>query len=281
MSFKDRDYFKVKLEPQDDESLWLKCKACSELIFKKRVRENNNICPKCNEYFFLTARERIESLVDKNSFTDISKPIVAADPLDFVDSKPYSKRIEEAQLTTDLADAIILGHAAINSKSVIIAVMEFRFVGGSMGSVMGEQICHGMEEASRLNWPFILISASGGARMQEGIFSLFQMAKTSAVRAKLAENKIPFISIMTYPTTGGVASSIASLGDVIIAEKGALIGFAGRRVIQNTTGEELPDTFQTDSFALSHGSVDQVVARENLRNELSRILSFFNAVERK
>lgn len=275
MAFKDRDYFKVKLEPQDDESLWLKCKACSELIFKKRVRENNNICPKCNEYFFLTARERIESLVDDKSFTDISKPIAAADPLDFADSKPYLQRIEEAQASTELADAIIIGSAAINGKSVIIAAMEFRFVGGSMGSVMGEQICHGMEEASRLQRPFILISSSGGARMQEGVFSLFQMAKTSAVRAKLAENKVPFISIMTYPTTGGVAASIASLGDVIIAEKGALIGFAGRRVIRNTTGEELPDDFQTDSFALSHGSVDRVVTRENLRCELSRILSFF------
>ncbi|HBR10179.1 TPA: acetyl-CoA carboxylase carboxyl transferase subunit beta, partial [Candidatus Acetothermia bacterium] len=141
--------------------------------------------------------------------------------------------------------------------------------------VMGEQICHGMEEASRLQRPFILISSSGGARMQEGVFSLFQMAKTSAVRARLAENKVPFVSIMTYPTTGGVAASIASLGDIIIAEKGALIGFAGRRVIRNTTGEELPDDFQTDSFALSHGSVDRVVTRENLRCELSRILSFF------
>jgi len=275
MAFKDRDYFKVKLEPQDDESLWLKCKACSELIFKKRVRENNNICPKCNEYFFLTARERIESLVDDKSFTDISKPIAAADPLDFADSKPYLQRIEEAQASTELADAIIIGSAAINGKSVIIAAMEFRFVGGSMGSVMGEQICHGMEEASRLQRPFILISSSGGARMQEGVFSLFQMAKTSAVRARLAENKVPFVSIMTYPTTGGVAASIASLGDIIIAEKGALIGFAGRRVIRNTTGEELPDDFQTDSFALSHGSVDRVVTRENLRCELSRILSFF------
>ncbi len=275
MSFKDRDYFKVKLEPQDDESLWLKCKACNELIFKKRVREHNNICPKCNEYFFLTARERIESLVDEESFTDISKPIVADDPLNFTDSKPYRQRIEDAQANTELADAIIIGSAVIDGKSVIIAVMEFRFVGGSMGSVMGEQICHGMEEASRLKRPFILISSSGGARMQEGVFSLFQMAKTSAVRAKIAENKIPFISIMTYPTTGGVAASIASLGDVIIAEKGALIGFAGRRVIRNTTGEELPDDFQTDSFALSHGSVDRVVTRENLRGELSRILSFF------
>ncbi|MCI2424566.1 acetyl-CoA carboxylase, carboxyltransferase subunit beta [Candidatus Acetothermia bacterium] len=279
MSLKDRDYFNVKLERQDDESLWLKCKACSELIFKKRVRENNNICPKCGEYFFLTARERIESLIDDKSFTDISKSIIADDPLNFIDSKPYLKRIEEAQANTELADALILGSATINGKGVIIAAMEFRFVGGSMGSVMGEQICHGMEEALRLNRPFILISSSGGARMQEGVFSLFQMAKTSAVRAKLSENKILFISIMTYPTTGGVAASIASLGDVIIAEKGALIGFAGRRVIQNTTGEELPDDFQTDAFALSHGSVDRVVSRENLRDELSKLLSFFLEAE--
>lgn len=273
--FKDKHYFRVNLEKKPDESLWMRCKACGELVFKRRVRENNNICPHCGEYFFLTAKERIESLIDEGSFEDISQPIMAEDPLSFEDSKPYIQRIEEAQEATGLASAIIIGSAAIAETPVVIGVMDFRFIGGSMGSVMGEQICHGMEEAIARRVPFILISSSGGARIQEGIFSLLQMAKTTAVRAKLAEEHLPFISVMTYPTSGGVEASIASLGDVIIAEKGAMIGFAGRRVIQNTIAEELPKNYQTDSFALEHGFIDRVVKRENLRGELETVLGFF------
>lgn len=273
--FKDRHYFRVNLEKEADESLWMKCKACGELVFKRRVRENNNICPHCGEYFFLTAKERIESLIDEGSFEDISQPIMAEDPLDFEDSKPYTQRIEEAQEKTGLASAIILGSATVSEIPIVIGVMDFRFIGGSMGSVMGEQICHGMEEAIRRSVPFILISSSGGARIQEGIFSLLQMAKTAAVRGRLAEERLPFISVMTYPTSGGVQASIASLGDIIIAEKGAMIGFAGRRVIQNTIAEELPKEYQTDVFALEHGFIDRVVKRENLRDELKTVLSFF------
>jgi len=273
--FKDKHYFRVNLEKKPDESLWMRCKACGELVFKRRVRENNNICPHCGEYFFLTAKERIESLIDEGSFEDISQPIMAEDPLSFEDSKPYIQRIEEAQEATGLASAIIIGSAAIAENPVVIGVMDFRFIGGSMGSVMGEQICHGMEEAIVRRVPFILISSSGGARIQEGIFSLLQMAKTTAVRAKLAGEHLPFISVMTYPTSGGVEASIASLGDVIIAEKGAMIGFAGRRVIQNTIAEELPKNYQTDSFALEHGFIDRVVKRENLREELETVLGFF------
>ena len=273
--FKDKHYFRVNLEKETDESLWMRCKACGELVFKRRVRENNNICPHCGEYFFLTAKERIESLIDEGSFEDISQPIMAEDPLSFEDSKPYIQRIEEAQEATGLASAIIIGSAAIAETPVVIGVMDFRFIGGSMGSVMGEQICHGMEEAIARRVPFILISSSGGARIQEGIFSLLQMAKTTAVRAKLAAEHLPFISVMTYPTSGGVEASIASLGDVIIAEKGAMIGFAGRRVIENTIAEELPKNYQTDSFALEHGFIDRVVKRENLREELKTVLGFF------
>ncbi|MEA1871769.1 MAG: acetyl-CoA carboxylase, carboxyltransferase subunit beta [Candidatus Bipolaricaulota bacterium] len=273
--FKDKHYFRVNLEKEPDESLWMRCKACGELVFKRRVRENNNICPHCGEYFFLTAKERIESLIDEESFEDISQPIMAEDPLSFADSKPYIQRIEEAQEATGLASAIIIGSAAIAGTPVVIGVMDFRFIGGSMGSVMGEQICHGMEEAIARRVPFILISSSGGARIQEGIFSLLQMAKTTAVRAKLAEEHLPFLSVMTYPTSGGVEASIASLGDVIIAEKGAMIGFAGRRVIQNTIAEELPKNYQTDSFALEHGFIDRVIKRENLRGELETVLGFF------
>ena len=279
MAIFGKKYFKVELDraERSDEALWMKCKACNELVFKKRVRENNNICPKCGEYFFLTAPERIALLADPGSFEDISRPIVAADPLGFVDEDgiPYPEKIKRAQEETGLANEIIVGRARLDGRPVIFAVMDFRFIGGSMGSVMGEQICHGMEIAARERLPFILISATGGARMHEGILSLMQMAKTSACRKKLAESQVPFISIMTYPTTAGVQASIASLGDVTVAEKGALIGFTGRRVIQQTLKQDLPEDFQTDRFAFEHGIVDNVVKREHLREELIRILKFF------
>ncbi|MEA3355857.1 MAG: acetyl-CoA carboxylase, carboxyltransferase subunit beta [Candidatus Bipolaricaulota bacterium] len=273
--FKDKHYFRVKLDREADEGLWMKCKSCGELVFKRRVRENNNICPYCGEYFFLTAKERLESLIDEGSFEDVSSPIMADDPLAFQDTRPYPQRIEAAQKETGLPSAIIIGSANIARIPVMIGVMDFRFIGGSMGSVMGEQICHGMEEAMRRRCPFILVSASGGARIQEGVFSLLQMAKTATVRARLAAERLPFISLMTYPTTAGVEASIASMGDIIIAERGTLVGFAGRRVIRDTIAEELPKNFQTDSFALEHGFLDRVVAREDLGDELARVLNFF------
>ena len=273
--FKDKQYLRVNVDKAPDESLWMKCKACSELIFKRRVRENNNICPNCGEYFFLTVEERIEMLVDEDSFDNISMSIEAADPLGFVDRKSYQERIEQAQGVTGLPDAIVVGRATINGTSVILGVMDFRFIGGSMGSVMGEQICHGMETAMQDRCPFILVSSSGGARLQEGLFSLMQMAKTTTVRAKLAEAGLLFISIMTYPTSGGVQASIASLGDIIIAERGAMIGFAGRRVIQYTIAQELPANYQTDAFAFEHGAIDRVVQRAHMREELSSLLGFF------
>ncbi len=273
--FKEKHYFRVKLDKETDESLWMRCKSCGELVFKRKVREHKNICPHCGEYFFLTARERIESLIDAGSFEDISEPIMADDPLSFKDSKPYLQRIEEAQEETGLADAIIIGSATICGVPIVLGVMDFRFIGGSMGAVMGEQICHGVEEAIARRCPFVLVSSSGGARLQEGIFSLLQMAKTSAVRNRLAQERLPYISVMTYPTTAGVYASIASLGDIIIAEKGAMIGFAGRRVIRNTIAEELPSNYQTDAFALEHGLIDRVVNREDLREELGQVLGFF------
>jgi len=273
--FKERQYLRVDVEKERDESLWMKCKSCDELVFKRRVRENNNICPNCGEYFFLTAAERIESLVDEGSFVDDAEPIAADDPLVFVDSRPYAERIEDAQQKTGLADAVVLGRATIGGAPIVIAAMDFRFVGGSMGSVVGEQICRGIEAAVEDERPFVLISSSGGARLQEGLFSLLQMAKTAAARQRLADAGIPFISVMTYPTTGGVQASIASLGDVIIAERGAMIGFAGRRVIENTIAQELPAHFQTDAFAFEHGLVDRVAKREDLRDELATLLGFF------
>jgi acetyl-CoA carboxylase carboxyl transferase subunit beta len=277
--FKEKQYVRVDVDQERDETLWMKCKSCGELVFKRRVRESNNICPNCGQYFFHTATERIDSLVDEGSFVDLGEPIVADDPLGFVDSRPYAERIEEARDKTGLYDAILFGKAAVAGFPVVIAVMDFRFVGGSMGSVVGEQICRAIETAVSLRSPFILVSSSGGARLQEGLFSLLQMAKTAAARQRLADERIPFISVMTYPTTGGVQASIASLGDVIIAERGAMIGFAGRRVIQNTIAQELPEHFQTDAFAFEHGFVDRIVKREELRNELATVLGFFREAE--
>jgi len=273
--FKDKEYLRVDLDREPDESLWMKCKSCNELVFKRRVRENNNICPSCGEYFFLTAVERIELLIDEGSFENVAKPIAADDPLEFSDRKPYLERVVDAQAKTGLSDAILIGRATIAGFPIVIGVMDFRFIGGSMGSVVGEQICHGIETAIEDRRPFVLVSSSGGARLQEGLFSLLQMAKTVAVRAKMAEVGLPFVSVMTYPTSGGVQASIASLGDVIIAERGALIGFAGRRVIQNAMTQELPSHFQSDAFAFEHGAIDRVVGREGMRDELSSLLSFF------
>jgi acetyl-CoA carboxylase carboxyl transferase subunit beta len=273
--FRERDYLRVDLDREQDESLWMKCKACGELVFKRRVRENNNVCPSCGEYFFLTAIERIGLIVDEGSFEDVTRAIVADDPLMFSDRKAYPERVADAQATTGLGDAILVGRAAIDGFPVVIGVMDFRFIGGSMGSVVGEQICHGIETAIEDRRPFVLVSSSGGARLQEGLFSLLQMAKTTSVRARLAEAGLPFVSVMTYPTSGGVQASIASLGDVIIAERGALIGFAGRRVIQSAMAQELPEHFQSDAFAFEHGAIDRVVGREGMREELASLLGFF------
>ena len=276
--FGNKQYFRVKLEAEErgkDEALWLKCKSCGQLVFKRQVQQNRNICPKCGEYFFLTARERIKLLVDERSFRDIARPLVAVDPLHFVDLKPYPQRLEQAQQETGLASALVLGRAKIEKLPVILAVMDLRFIGGSMGSVMGEQIVHGLRRAAVRRRPFILVSSTGGARMQEGILSLMQMAKVSAARHLLAEAAVPFISVLTYPTTAGVLASIASLGDVTLAEKGALIGFAGPRVIKATINQELPPGFQTAQFALEHGIVDQVVSRAEMRGEIARLLRFF------
>jgi acetyl-CoA carboxylase carboxyl transferase subunit beta len=273
--FKERQYLRIRVDREADDSLWMKCKACGELVFKRRVRENSNVCPNCGEYFFLTAAERIESLVDPGSFEDLTERLVTDDPLEFADSRPYRDRLREAQEKTSLPDAIVVGRGTVQGIPIVLGVMDFRFIGGSMGSVMGEQICRAMEAAIAERRAFILVSSSGGARIQEGMFSLLQMAKTVVVRQKLAGAGLPFISVMTYPTSGGVQASIASLGDILIAEKGALIGFAGRRVIQQTIAQELPAHFQTEAFALERGQIDRVVRREDLREELALALGFF------
>ncbi|MEW5825965.1 MAG: acetyl-CoA carboxylase, carboxyltransferase subunit beta [Candidatus Bipolaricaulota bacterium] len=273
--FKERQYLRIRMDRDADDSLWMKCTSCGEMVFKRRVRENNNVCPNCGEYFFLTAPERVESLLDPGSIEDITKPIVTNDPLGFSDAQPYAARVAEAQELTSLGDAIVVARGAIEGIPVVLGAMDFRFIGGSMGCVMGEQICHAIETAISRRAGFVLISSSGGARIQEGTLSLFQMAKTVSSRRQLAEARLPFVSVMTYPTSGGVQASIASLGDVLIAERGALIGFAGRRVIQQTIAQELPAHFQTEAFALERGQIDRVVRREDLRSELALALGFF------
>lgn len=274
--FRRQQYVEVKLDQRGERgALWVKCAGCGELAFRERVREKHGVCPRCGAYFFLTAQERISLLVDEDSFVDVSRPIVAADPLGFTDRRPYLERLKEAQDRTGLPNETVVGRARMGNTPVVLAVTDFRFIGGSMGSVMGEQLSCAMDIAAQEVSPFVLVSSTGGARMQEGIFSLMQMVKTAAARRDLERACVPFVSVMTYPTTGGVFASIASLGDVAIAEKGALIGFAGRRVIEQTTGERLPSDFQTEAFAFDHGIVDRVVERTKLREELIRVLSFF------
>lgn len=275
--FRDEEYLRVDFEEEkeEDEALWVKCKSCDKLIFKKKLQENNHVCPNCEAYFFLTAKERIKNLTDEGTFEDRTKRIESDDPLDFNDTQGYEERIEESQAETGMFDAIIVGTGEINDKPLVLAAMDFRFIGGSMGSVVGEQIASGIELAAESDLPFVLVNSSGGARMQEGLLSLFQMVKTTSARDRLSEAGLPFISVMTYPTTAGVEASIASLGDVIIAERGALIGFAGRDVIEQTIGEELPQDFQSSQFALEHGMVDSIVERDAMRKELSDILEFF------
>lgn len=276
--FRDQEYLKVDLEgkKEEDEALWRKCKSCGKLVFKKKVRENQNVCPNCGEYFFLTAKERIEMLLDEGSYEDRTKMLESDDPLDFEDVQSYEERIRENQEETGLFDAVLVVSGDLDGVPVVLAAMDFRFIGGSMGSVAGEQIAHGIDLAVAEMQPFILVSSSGGARMQEGLLSLMQMVKTSTAREKLARKKLPFISVMTYPTTAGVEASIASLGDVIIAERGAMIGFAGKRVIEETIDEELPPEFQSGQFAYEQGIVDRIADRDELKRELSHILGFFN-----
>lgn len=270
-------YVEVELR-RGEEPLWLRCGSCGELVFRRRLQENSYICPRCGAYFFLTAQERIAALVDPDSFEDLTLPLSSEDPLGFSDRKPYSDRLREAQESTGLSDAAVVGRGKIGGHPVVLAVMDFRFIGGSMGTVVGEQLAAAMERAAQERKPFLLVVASGGARVQEGVLSLLQMAKTVAARALLARAGIPYIAVLTYPSTGGVMASIASLADVTLAEQGALIGFAGPRVIQQTTGEKLPAGFQRAQYALAHGLVDAVVPREGMRDELMRLLDVLAGV---
>ena len=259
-----------------DSPEWLKCTNCKTLIYTKQLKENLNICPKCNYYFKMTARERIDLLLDPNSFFEMFSDMESYDILGFDDGKKsYSQKLKEAEQKTGLKEAIITGEGLISGHKVCIGVMEFDFIGGSMGIVVGEKVFRLAEHATEKNLPLIIVSASGGARMQEGMFSLMQMARTSAAIGKFKNNNGLYISILTNPTTGGVSASFSFLGDIIIAEPNALIGFAGARVIEQTTKQKLPPRFQTAEFLLEHGFIDKIVERKFLKKMLSKILTFY------
>ena len=262
-----------KLLIPDD--IWTKCPECEAVLYTKELNRSYGVCQKCGYHFRIKAQERIPLIVDKHSFEEIDSDLHSVDPLNFKDVKKYKDRLKRAEKETGLKDAVLCGRAKIKEIPVVLGVFEFLFIGGSMGSVVGEKLVRMIELAIEENRPAIIISASDGARMQEGILSLMQMAKVSAALARLAENGIPYISVLTNPTTGGVAASLAMLGDVIIAEPKAVIGFAGARVIERTIKQELPAGFQRSEFLLEHGMVDRIVQRSNLRDELELILKNF------
>ena len=256
------------------DGLWIRCEDCSRIVYKKEVEEGLHVCPKCNFHFRIPASERLRILLDRNMFEEMYGDIVPGDPLGFVDREPYTERIKRYQEKTKLKDAIVVGRGVIEGRPLLMAVTDYFFMAGCMGSVVGEKIARIAEDAVRLRLPLVVVAASGGgARMQEGIFSLMQMAKTSAELGLLRRERIPYIAIPVDPCTGGITASFAMLGDVIISEPGALIGFAGRRTIEGTIGEKLPEGFQTAEFSLKHGTLDAVVPRRDLRETLIRILS--------
>jgi acetyl-CoA carboxylase carboxyl transferase subunit beta len=254
------------------EGLWTKCPVSGEIVFNKDLEANLMVVPKSGYHFPIGCRARIASMIDEGTFEEFDANVKSADPLKFVDSAAYPDRIKRYEKESGLPEAVICGVGKLNHIPVSIAVMDFRFCGGAMGAAVGEKITRAIERALKKKIPCIVVSASGGARMQEGIFSLMQMAKTSAALGRLAEAKLPFISILTYPTTGGVTASFATLGDIILAEPGAMIGFAGARVIKETTKQTLPTGFQTSEFLLKHGLVDQIVSRLEMKDRLTSLL---------
>jgi len=256
------------------DGLWTKCKGCGEIVYTRVLKEALWVCPSCSYHFRISAGVIIELLLDEGKFEEFDPDMSSEDPLEFRDSKKYTERIEESQEKTGLKDAVICGIGAVDSLPVSFSVMDFEFMGGSMGSVVGEKIARAIERAIDREIPLVVVSCSGGARMQEGILSLMQMAKTSALLAVLAQKKLPYISILVNPTTAGVMASYASLGDIIIAEPKALLGFAGPRVIQQTIGQDLPENFQSSEFFLEHGFLDVISERKDLRRTLSLCLQY-------
>jgi acetyl-CoA carboxylase carboxyl transferase subunit beta len=257
------------------EGLWVKCDNCKEIIYKKEIDRNLKVCPKCDYHFRISATERLDLVVDEGSFVELDQNLSPVDFLEFKDTVRYKDKIKKSQAKTGLKDAVISGEATISGRAVEIVVMDFGFMGGSMGSVVGEKICRAAGRAEEMGVPLIIFSSSGGARMQEGVVSLMQMAKTSAAVARLSKKGVPFISVLTDPTFGGVSASFSSLGDIIIAEPRSLIGFAGPRVIEQTINKQLPEGFQRAEFQMEHGQVDMIVDRKHMRDTLAKILQFF------
>ncbi len=258
------------------EGLWNKCPGCGAILYRAEMERNMDVCPKCGHHNRIGARRRLDLFLDKEGREEIAPDLQAEDPLKFKDSKKYKDRLLAAQKATEEKDALIVMRGKLKGMDLVAAAFEFRFMGGSMGSVVGERFVRGANHALEKGIPYVCFSASGGARMQESLFSLFQMAKTSAVLKRMADKGVPFISVMTDPTMGGVSASLAMLGDVNVAEPGALIGFAGPRVIEQTVREKLPEGFQRSEFLLEHGAVDMIVPREQMRDRLHNVLGILN-----
>jgi acetyl-CoA carboxylase carboxyl transferase subunit beta len=259
------------------EGLWIKCPGCTQLIYKKDLEESLNVCPKCAHHFRISAAERLRALFDDGEYAEYFTGLTSVDPLQFTDTKPYRDRLQSTIASTGMNDAVIVATGSLDGLGVVISAMEYSFIGGSMGVVVGEKITRGLEMALDRREPAIVISCSGGARMMEGALSLMQMAKVSAALARLDRARLPFISVLTDPTTGGVTASFAMLGDLNIAEPKALIGFAGPRVIEQTIRQKLPEGFQRSEFLVDHGMLDLVVDRRDLKATIARALRFMRA----
>jgi acetyl-CoA carboxylase carboxyl transferase subunit beta len=280
--FGRKNYSTVNVKKRDiPNGLWLKCPACNEIIYKKTLESNLNICPKCDHHFPLKRQERIEQLLEKNSFLEWDETLASADPLEFTGVDSYTSKLEQNMKKTGYRDAVTCGRGRMGSHEVGFGVMDFSFLGASMGSVVGEKITRLYEKSIEQRLPVVLVCASGGARMYEGMFSLMQMAKTSGAIARLKQAGLAYIPVLTHPTTAGVMASFATLGDVIVAEPKALIGFAGPRVIKETTQQDLPQGFQRSEFLLQRGLIDRVAHRRDLKDELIRLLDFMTASRRE
>lgn len=259
------------------EGMWLKCSLCRTIMYGKEVENNYKVCTKCGYHFPISVEERIDLLFDRNTFDEWDEDLEPDDPLSFTDTQRYTLRIKTVQEKIGRKDAIVIGQGSMNGQFVVLGAFDFRFMGGSMGSVVGEKICRASEQALERQIPFLLVTTSGGARMQEGILSLMQMAKTAAALAKLDEARIPFLSLLTDPTFGGVTASVAMLGDIILAEPKALIGFAGPRVIEQTIKQRLPEGFQRAEFLLEHGMIDIIVPRRQLKDTISSLFNHLSS----
>ncbi|MCX7074968.1 MAG: acetyl-CoA carboxylase, carboxyltransferase subunit beta [Methylococcales bacterium] len=259
------------------EGLWAKCPSCNAILYNSELEKNGSVCPKCDHHMRISARMRLNLFLDENGREEIGKNVKPVDPLKFKDSKKYKDRVTQAQKQTKENDALIVMKGELIGQPIVAAAFDFNFMGGSMGSVVGEKFVRGVNKSLELGVPFIVFTASGGARMQESLFSLFQMAKTSAALTKLSERGIPYISFMTDPTMGGVSASLAMLGDINVAEPNALIGFAGPRVIEQTVREKLPEGFQRSEFLQEHGAIDMIIHRRDIRTKLASILDMLMA----